>query len=49
MNELMRVKLFIRRSKVDMNVFETEIIFRWIRNVMEMIKKEKKYQVIDIR
>ena len=41
MNELMQVKLFIRRLKVDVNVFETEIIFRQICNVMEMIKKEK--------
>ena len=28
MNELMQVKLFMRRLKVNVNVYETEIIFR---------------------
>ena len=49
MNEPMQFKLFMRRLKVDLNVCETETIFRWIRNVKKMIKKVKKILSNDIR
>ena len=45
MNEPMQVKLFMRRSKVDMNVCKTEMIFSDIRRYFES-QEVNKYWIV---
>ena len=48
-NELMQVKLFMRRSNVNVNLCEIDTIFKWIHNVKKIMKKVKEIPNNDIR
>ena len=48
-NKSMQAKLFMRRSKVNINSCEIETIFKWIRNIKRIMKKVKEMPSNDIR
>ena len=48
-NESMQVKLFARKSDINLETCETETIYNWIRNVKKIMNKVSNLPKNDIR
>jgi len=47
--DLMQVKAFVRRNKINLQTAYTDMIIQWIYNIKEMIKKASEFPRNDIR